>query len=309
MRGGAGQVPLRAKRGVSNVARVADATAEIPRRCAPRNDIRRCAAKYLAIGRVTMASQTAYLGEMALRSVFLGIVLFIFLQLWTATYQTMGRETIAGFTVAQMLWYLMLTESLILSRPRLTREVDAEVRSGDLAYQLIRPFDYVGYRLAVYLGERVLRLALCLVSGAGLAFALTGSTPISAAGLAGAALLAAIGMLIDFCGAMAIGLAAFWLEETQPLTLLYDRAIMLLGGMLLGGMLLPIELFPEPIAAVMGQLPFQLLLYAPARAAVSGDLSGLAGALVGGLVTLAAAYGMVQLVQARAVRRLHANGG
>lgn len=265
---------------------------------------RRAVGKYLAVGRVTMAAQMAYLGEMALRSLFLGMVLFVFLQLWTATYQTMGRETIAGFTVAQMLWYLMLTESLILSRPRMTREVDADVRSGDLAYQLVRPFDYVGYRLAVYAGERLLRLAVCLASGAVLAFVLTGSAPLSPAGLAAAVALVAVGMLIDFCGAMAIGLSAFWLEETQPLTLLYDRAIMLLGGMLL-----PIELFPEPIAAVLGQLPFQLLLYAPARAAVSGDVSGLGGALVGGLATLAVVFGLVRLVQARALRRLHANGG
>jgi ABC-2 type transport system permease protein len=283
-------------------ALAAGAAVEIPRFA--RNDVRATWLKYVAVFRVTLATQMAYLGEMALRSVFLAIVLFIFLQLWTATYQTMGRETIAGFSVAQMLWYLMLTEALVLSRPRLTREVDADVRSGDLAYQLIRPFDYVGYRMATYFGERLLRLAVSLVAGAALAFALTGAAPLSAAGLAAAAVLAGVGMLVDFLGAMTIGLAAFWLEETQPLTLLYDRAIMLLGGMLL-----PIELFPEPIAAVLGQLPFQLLLYAPARAAVSGDLAGLPEALARGLVTLVVAYVVVRVVQARAVRRLHANGG
>lgn len=268
------------------------------------SDVRWPCLKYIAIARATVASQTAYLGEMALRSVFLAIVLFIFLQLWTATYQTMGRETIAGFSVAQMLWYLMLTESLIISRPRLTRDVDADVRAGDVAYQLIRPYDYVGYRLATYAGERLLRLACAIGSGAGLAWLLTGETPVSAAGMAGGAVVAALGILIDFCGAMTIGLCAFWLEETQPLTLLYDRAIMLLGGMLL-----PIELFPEPVATVLGWLPFQLLLYAPARAAVSGDLAPLPGALAGGAVTLVVVYGVVRLVEARALRRLHANGG
>jgi ABC-2 type transport system permease protein len=260
--------------------------------------------KYLAIARTTLAAQVAYLGEMALRSVFLAIVLFIFMQLWTATYQTMGRETIAGFSVPQMLWYLMITEALILSRPRLTRDVDAEVRAGDVAYQLIRPYDYVGYRLAAYAGERLPRLFIAVVSGATLAWLITGAAPLSPVGLAGGLLLATLGILIDFCGAMAIGLCAFWLEETQSVTLLYDRAIMLLGGMLL-----PIELFPEPIARVLGVLPFQLLLYAPARVAVSGDLSPLPGALAGGVTTLAVAYAAVRVVEARALRRLHANGG
>jgi ABC-2 type transport system permease protein len=114
----------------------------------------------------------------------------------------------------------------------------------------------------------------------------------------------ALGLLVDFGASIAIGLCAFWVEDTQPLTLLYDRAVMLLGGMLL-----PLELFPERVAAPLALLPFQLLLYAPARMVVSGDSSPLGATLAQLAVTLALVAGMVRLVHGRAVRRLHANGG
>lgn len=128
--------------------------------------------------------------------------------------------------------------------------------------------------------------------------------PLSPPSIVGAALVLVLGVAIDFFGAMAIGLCAFWLEDTQPLALLYDRAIMLLGGLLL-----PLELFPEGIAAILSALPFQLLLYAPARLAVSGDLATLPTALGQLCLTLAAAFLVVRLVHGLALRRLHANGG
>jgi ABC-2 type transport system permease protein len=260
--------------------------------------------KYAAVGRVTVASQTAYLSEMALRTTFLALILYIFVQLWTVTYDAMGRQTIAGLSVAQMVWYLMITEAILLSRPRMTAEIDEQVRAGDVAYHLIRPYDYVAFRLAAYLGERLLRLAISLVVGTGLAWLYVGPVQLTLQGVAAALILLLLGALVDFGGAIAIGLCAFWVEDTQPLTLLYDRAIMLLGGLLL-----PLELYPEPIARVLALLPFQLLLYAPARAAISGDLTPVPLAFGQLALTSVLVLLLVRLVYARATRRLHANGG
>jgi ABC-2 type transport system permease protein len=253
---------------------------------------------------VTLATQTVYLGEIAVRTVFLATVLYIFVQLWTVTYEAMGRQTVAGFSVAQMIWYLTLTESILISRPRVSREIDQDVRSGDVAYQLIRPYDYVLFRLAAYLGERALRFGSCLAIGTVLALLYVGPIELSPTALLAAGLVVLIGTVVDFLGAVAIGLCAFWVEDTQPLQLLYDRAIMLLGGLLL-----PLELFPDWIAPILAALPFQLILYAPARIAVTGDLSNLAPILVQLGVTLALTLALARGVFALATRRLHANGG
>ena len=260
--------------------------------------------KYVAIARITLATQAAYLGELAIRTVFLAMVLYIFVQLWTVTYGAMGTRSVSGFSVAQMIWYLVVTEAVMLSRPRVSREIDEDVRSGDVAYQLIRPYDYVLFRMAQYLGERALRMGSCLAIGSLLALLYVGPIELSPAALLAAALVLVTGAVIDFLGAVAVGLCAFWIEDTAPLQLLYDRAIMLLGGLLL-----PLELFPEWIAQILLVLPFQLILYAPARIAVTGDLSMVPTVLAQLAVTLLGALLLARGVFALATRRLHANGG
>ncbi|TAK21181.1 MAG: hypothetical protein EPO26_14685 [Chloroflexota bacterium] len=264
----------------------------------------RHAAKYGAIARVTITTQTVYAGEVAVRAVFLAIVLYIFLQLWNATYSALGATTIAGFTIEQMIWYLTITEVIVISRSRFIREIDTEVRSGDIAYHLTRPYDYVLYRLAYYIGDRALRLTIGFGLGIPIAYAFVGPLDVrpEAVGLAVAIIM--LGTLADFAASIAIGLCAFWVEDTAPFALLYERAIMLLGGMLL-----PLELFPDAIKAVVGVLPFQLLLYAPARLVVTGD-SGLAPSWIAQLlVAIVVGMAIAWRVYAFAVSRLHANGG
>ena len=89
----------------------------------------------------------------------------------------------------------------MISRPRMTREIDAEVRAGDIAYQLIRPYDYVLFRLAGYLAERLLRLGDLPGDRDGPGAAVRRADPARRRrSLAAAALVLALGMLVDFGG-------------------------------------------------------------------------------------------------------------
>jgi hypothetical protein len=100
---------------------------------------------------------------MALRTVFLALVLFIFAQLCRAADGSQDVRALTGFTIAQLIWYLAFTEAITMSVPALGEvEVDREVRSGDIAYRLVRPLSYPLFHLATGLGERVLRFALSL---------------------------------------------------------------------------------------------------------------------------------------------------
>jgi len=260
--------------------------------------------KYGAIARASLATQAVYLGEVAARTLFLAMILFIFLSLWQVTYAALGATAIAGLSLGQMVWYLLMTEVIVISRPRFTREIDAEVRSGDIAYQLTRPYSYVGYRLGHHLGDRLLRLGLGFATGVPLALLYVGPIAIDPVAAAIALAVLACGLLIDFAISMAIGLCAFWVEDTAPFSLLYDRLLMLLGGLIL-----PIDLFPELVARVVAYLPFPLLLYAPARLIVTGDLGSIGTMSVQLVVTATVALWVLGVLFAVATRRLVANGG
>src|SRR5688500_2121799 len=165
-------------------------------------------AKYAAVFEVTLRSQLAYAGALALRTTFLVIILYVFLQLWRATFAAESTSTIAGFTVAQMLWYLAITEAITTSRGRVSATIDGEVRSGEIAYRLVRPYGYAAYHLAQHAGERALRFTLHLAVGCGLALLYVGPVPLAAVGVAAALLVALVGVAIDFLASFAIGLLA-----------------------------------------------------------------------------------------------------
>lgn len=260
--------------------------------------------KYTWIGRTAARSNLAYLGEVATRTIFLGVILYIFLQLWRVTFAETGAQQLGGLTLAQMLWYLSMTEAITLSGPRVAQEVDQDVRTGALAVQLIRPLSYPLYRLWTALGERAVRFLLNASVGAVIALLFVGPIPFTPAGLALFALALPFAFVLDFLGNFLIGLGAFWLEDTSGLVLIYSRITMILGGMLI-----PLELFPDAVQPLLRALPFSSIVYGPARLFVHADPAFLRDLVVRQTIAIALFALGVILVYRAAVKRIHANGG
>src|SRR5579864_4582838 len=170
--------------------------------------------KYIWVGFTSARSNGAYLSELITRMLFLVVILFIFLQLWRVTYAQTQAAQLGGLTLAQMLWYVTMTEAITLSNPLITRDVDQDVRTGALAVQLIRPLNYPVYRLFMALGERAVRFPMNALVGAVIAFALVGPISFSPIGLLTFALSLPFAFILHFLGSFLIGLGAFWMEDT-----------------------------------------------------------------------------------------------
>ena len=260
--------------------------------------------KYTWLGLIAARSNLAYVDEVATRTLFLAVLLYIFLQLWRVTYSETGSATLGGLTLAQMLWYLAMTEAITLSTPRVAQEVDQDVRTGALAVQLIRPLDYPLARLCTTLGERLVRFVLCAVVGAVLALLLVGPIAFTPAGLLMFALTLPLAFVLDFLGNFLIGLAAFWLEDTSGLSLIYSRITMILGGMLF-----PLELFPERLQPILRALPFAGVVYGPARMFVHPNLAFLADLAMRQGIAIGVFAIAVAVVYRVALGRIYSNGG
>ena len=260
--------------------------------------------KYTWIGLTAARSNLAYLSEVAARTVFLAVILYIFLRLWQVTYGDTGATQLGGLTLPQMLWYLVMTETLTLSAPRVAPEIDQDVRTGALAVQLIRPLSYPLARLWSTLGERLVRFGLNLVVGAAIALLLVGPIAFSAGGLLLFLLALPCAFTLDFLGQFLIGMGAFWLEDTSGLLLIYSRITMILGGMLI-----PLELFPQAVQPWLRALPFSSIIYGPARMFVHPDAAFLRDLIVRQGLAIVVLAGAVALVYRAGIRRIHANGG
>jgi ABC-2 type transport system permease protein len=260
--------------------------------------------KYAFVGITSVRSNLAYFGEVVARVIFLGVLLYIFLQLWQLTYAETGAERLGGLTLAQMLWYLAITESITLSAPPVAPEIDADVRTGAISVHLLRPLSYPLYRLASTLGERTVRFAINATVGSAIALAFVGPIPFTPGGLVMFLVALPLAFVLDFMAYLVIGLAAFWLENTSGLVLIYSRVTLIFGGVLL-----PLELFPEAIQGVLRLLPFASVVYGPARMFVAPDAGELAGLLARQAAGIAVYAAVAASVYAAAVRRIHAHGG
>lgn len=260
--------------------------------------------KYLAVMRVSIASNLAYVKEVMFRALLLVVLIFILGQLWKTTFSTRGANIISGYSINDMVWYLVAAEAIVMSMPTLTRRIDQEVRSGQLAYLLGRPCSYIFYNYAQYLGERLVRLAFNAIVGVALALVFVGPPHFTWMGALAWPVAAFMALSIDFVCYFSIGLLAFWSEDTQPFTLIFSRLTLVLGGVLM-----PLEIFPQPLRAIAQALPFSAILYGPSRTLVHFNLTQFGWLIWQQILTVAVGSAILFLVYSIAIRRVNINGG
>ena len=260
--------------------------------------------KYAFVVLLSARSNLVYMAEVLSRVVFLGLVLYIFSQLWHLVFKQCGAGRLGDLTLTQMIWYLTVTEAITLSAPRVAATVDLDVRSGALVTYLQRPLSYPLYSLAYNFGERAVRFALNLAVGSVVASCLVGLPTLSWQGATFFAVAVPFAFVVDFLACFLIGLGAFWLEDTSGIFLIYSRI-----NMILGGMLFPISLFPDALRRVVEWLPFAAITYGPAKLLVAPTDSEFVSVLLRQLLGMLAFGLLVAAVYNQASKRVFVNGG
>ena len=260
--------------------------------------------KYLEIIRINSLQQLAYGGELVMRGLSMVLFMAVFIALWSTAYGVTNRTELAGYTLAQMIWYLAMTETVTLSASRIQPEIDQAVKAGDIAYALSRPYSYPLFQVASSLGNSAVRFVMNLGIASVLVWLVVGHVEGSPTSLAAFLLLAAGGVLLDTIITVGIGLLAFFIEETTPIYWIYQKLIFSVGGLFL-----PLEVFPTWLRTLSDLLPFRYVVYAPARTFVRFDPTFFAQALVGQAVYLAISGAVVYAIWRVGTRRVTVQGG
>lgn len=265
---------------------------------------RRTWLKYAEVARTTLRSRWAYLWDQLLGTLFLAVIMFVFVQLWQVTYASSSAEQFGGYSLPEIIWYLVATESIIMSLPRIHATLEAEVKDGDLAVRLNKPYNYLLFHYSAFLGEGLLRLSTSLLMGGLTAYLLVGGFTFRWEALPVLLLVYLTTQALHFFYNGAIGLAAFWTEDVSGLYLLADRLKWILGGLLL-----PVEVYPDMARRVVEVLPFRHMLAGPARLFVKFTWVGAGQLLVSQVVWLAVFGSVCTLIYRLGVRRVDVNGG
>ena len=259
--------------------------------------------KYFAIFTTQLINRGAYPLDLAAQSFSILLFLFIFMQLWSATYRSSGQTTLAGLTLRDTLWYLMMAETIVLSKPRLSRSIATAVKDGSIAYLLNKPYNFLLYQASIGLGDSLMHLVFNLLFGGAITWWMVGPPP-SAWGWPMVLAALVLGWLIDFCFMALIGLAAFVAEEVNAFEWIYQKILFILGGMLI-----PLDFFPDWLRQAAQALPFAATIYGPAKLFIQPGWDRFAGLMLTQVFWLALLGSLVFYLYSRSVRWLTINGG
>ncbi len=259
--------------------------------------------KYWYIFVIQVTNSLAYPGELVGRSLMIIPFMWIFAQLWKVTFAASGTAEINGLTLPATLWYLVMTETIELSRPRIGNAIAAAVKDGSIAYVLNKPYDFLLYQFSTSMGETIFRAVLTAFFGSLVMGWMIGPPPHPwGFVVAFPALLGA--WILNYYVAVLVGLAAFVSEDVNAYQWILQKLAFIFGGLLI-----PLDFYPGWLRAVANALPFPAMLYAPSRLFVEPTLAGFASTLGIQVAWIVALGLLTRLAYRRGVAALVVNGG
>jgi ABC-2 type transport system permease protein len=266
--------------------------------------VRLISLKYGAITQTNLQNQLAYVWDALGRAVFIILIMFIFVQLWTAVYESQGTQEIAGLTLADTIWYFLIAEMVELGKFRHDQRISEEVKDGSIAYTLSRPYNYLSYHFFNGLGETVIKMVLIFLLGLPIVLLNAGLPSLTLQSVPAILLVLFLALVLDFCMASSIGLLAFVTEDTFSFRLIYQKLMFILGGLLI-----PLDFLPMWLQRIARLLPFSQVTYAPAKLFVAFEWQLFLNTVALQLFWIAV-MGLLLFLQYRwATRRLAVNGG
>jgi len=264
--------------------------------------------KYLHVLNIGIQNQLVYRVNFLFRACFGLLPLFATISLWRTVYS--GQEgNVGAYTLAQMIsYYLVVTiVDMFTAVSEDDWQIAADIRDGNISQFLLKPIDYLKYRLCLFLAGRAIYTAVALVPTA--LFILVQReyfvAPADLATVGWFMLSIVLTALLQFFMSYAMALLAFWvLEVSTFIFILYAFEY------IAGGHLFPLDILPPMLARVLAFTPFPYQLYFPVSIYV-GKATG--AALYQGMVIqflwVVAAYLFARFMWSRGIRKYSAVGG
>ena len=273
--------------------------------CCPRR-----VRKYLHVFAVGIQNTLVYRVNFLFRAAFGLIPLTGTLFVWRTIYREKGEgSAVDGYTLATMVSYYLLVT--VVDAMTAVAEDDwqiaADIRDGNISQFLLKPLDYLTYRLSLYLSGRLIYTTVAMVPVALFLLAMRADlvAPAGWTGALGFAFSVVLAGLLQFFIAYSMALLAFWVLDVS--TFIF---IQFAFEYLASGHLFPLDILPPMLAAVLRLTPYPYLCYFP----ISIYLGRTHGAeLWQGLAIQAgwvlAGYGFARWMWHRGIRRYSAVGG
>ena len=266
--------------------------------------------KYLHVINIGLQSNLAYRFNYLTRTLFSFIPLFAMLSLWRTIYaHRNGTSGASSFSRAEMMFYYLLVAGVdvLTAVNEDDWQIAADIREGNISQFLLKPVDYLWYRLCLFVSGRI---AFVAVAGLPLAvfifcFRQYVLPPVNLTALLVFPFSLVLTALLQFFISYAMAMLAFWLLEIS--TFIF---ILFAFEYLASGHLFPLDILPPTIKQILFLTPFPYQMYF----LISIYLGKAAGAelwrgLTIQLLWVVGAYVFARFMWRRGIKRYSAFGG
>lgn len=219
--------------------------------------------KYWHVLNVGIQNNLTYRFNFLARTVFGFIPLIAVLYMWMTIYAGKGAGAQVGsYTLAEMISYYLLTT--IVDALTAVNEDDwqiaADIKDGNISQFLLKPIDYLTYRLSLFFSGRVTYLGVAALPVAIFILCLRKYFVLPPDGVTLAVFLFStfLTALLQFFISYSMAMLAFWVLEVS--TFIF---IVFAFEYLASGHLFPLDILPPGMAQVLSFTPFPYQLYFP----------------------------------------------
>src|SRR5437879_6209276 len=263
--------------------------------------------KYLHVLNIGIQNNLTYRFNFLARTLFGFIPLVAMLFVWQAIYAGNGQgSTIGAYSLAQMIsYYLVVT---IVDALTAVNEDDwqiaADIKDGNISQFLLKPIDYLTYRLCLFFSGRLTYLAVAAVPLALfiLWFHQYFVLPAHWDTLGFFLLSTVLTALLQFFTSYTMAMLAFWVLEVS--TFIF---ILFAFEYIASGHLFPLDILPRGLEQALFLTPFPYQLYFPVSIYM-GRTTGtnlLHGLLIQALWVVLA-YGLARFAWMRGIKKYSA---
>lgn len=216
---------------------------------------------YAKVFDIGLQNTFVYRWNFFLRSLFGLVPLAGSILIWRSIFASRGSD-VAGYNYQAMVWYfllVMLVDNLITPTED-EWQIAADIRDGQMNAFLIKPFDYLAYRLSLYASYRLLYTVFTVAPLAVLVWCFRGYVALPASPVTWAVAIVSLLMagLIQFFVAYALAMLAFWILEISTIVfILYSFEYFL------SGQIFPLDIMPHWLQSTLHVLPFAYELFFP----------------------------------------------
>ena len=263
--------------------------------------------KYLSIFKTSFKQESKTVANSITACISFVVIIYIFKQLWEFIYGGNGGGTlIHGYSLNMMIWYMIMAEVLMYSvnARGTTRVFGADIKTGRIAYQLNKPYNYFLYQVASSLGEIVWKLIFLIPTALLMGLILLG--PIEGFSIAYVlpiitSTIFAVVLTSVIYGS--VGLLSFWVEEATPFTWIIQKFQMLFG------LFFPPEFFPTWLQPAINYSPVYAMMSGPCKLLANFSWDLFLNVTISQLVWLGVFVGLSLIFYKFGTKKVNVHGG